>query len=137
MDWIDRWVGVGNVVDANLVNELREQDVDFVMDARTLFDSPGAGLLHEHRPVPRKIVKAAGLLVALSNLDAKVLIHCLEGIDRTPFLAMVYISQKYKMGYEASYKHVAEKRPNTHFHWDWVKLLDPSFEPPQDAKPEK
>jgi protein-tyrosine phosphatase len=39
------------------------------------------GLLDENRPVISKILKAAKLLVALSNLDAKILIHCLIGID--------------------------------------------------------
>ena len=124
MDWIDQWVGVGNVIDANLVDELREQGVDFILDARTLFDGTSLGLLHGHHPIPGKILKAAKLLVALSNLDARVLIHCLEGIDRTPFLAMAYVSQKYGMSYEAAYKHVAEKRSGTRFHWDWVELLE-------------
>jgi hypothetical protein len=40
-----------------------------------------------------------------------------------PFLAMVYVSKKYVMDYDAVYKFVAEKRPNTRYHWDWVKLL--------------
>ncbi|OGD45646.1 hypothetical protein A3K70_00905 [Candidatus Bathyarchaeota archaeon RBG_16_48_13] len=124
MHWIDQWIGVGDLIDANYVAELREQDVDFIVDARTLFESAHVGFHHENRPVPSKILKAARLLVALSDLDAKILIHCLEGIDRTPFLAMVYVSRKYKMNYEAAYKFVAEKRPSTRYHWDWVKLLE-------------
>ena len=132
MDWIDRWIGIGNVIDANFVDELRAQGVDFIVDARTLFDTMHRELLHEHRPDPGKIIKAAKLLVALSDLDAKVMIHCLEGFDRTPFVAMVYVSQKYNMSYEAAYKYVAEKRTSTRFHWDWVKLLEPA----QSASPE-
>jgi protein-tyrosine phosphatase len=110
LNWIDQWVGIGNLIDANLVDELRDQDVDFIMDVRTLFDATSPGLLHHHHPVMRKILKAASLLVTLSELDAKVMIHCLEGIDRTPFVAMVYVSQKYGMSYEDAYKRVAEKR---------------------------
>jgi predicted protein tyrosine phosphatase len=64
--------------------------------------------------------------VALSDLDAKILIYCLVGIDRTPFLAMVYVSKKYNVSYEAAYKFVVEKSPNTRYHWDWVGLLGSS-----------
>lgn len=81
------------------------------------------GFVNENRPVINKILKAAKLLVGLSNLDAKILIHCLVGIDRTPFLAMVYVSKKYKMDYDAAYKFIAEKNPNTRCHWDWVNFL--------------
>ena len=126
MNWIDNCIGVGDIIDAYYVDALREQGVDFIVDARTLFETVHVGFLDENSPVPGKILKAAKLLVALSDLDAKILIHCLAGINRTPFLAMVYVSKKYKMDYEAAYKFVAEKRPNTRYHWDWVELLGSS-----------
>ena len=124
MNWIDDFIGVGDIIDANYVDDLRKQGVDFIVDARTLFESVRVGFLEENRPVVAKILKAAKFLVALSDLDAKILIHCLADINRTPFLAMVYVSKKYKMSYEEAYKLVAEKRPNTRIHWDWVELLE-------------
>ena len=126
LNWIDNCIGVGDIIDAYYVDALREQGVDFIVDARTLFETVHVGFLDENRPIPSKILKAARLLVALSDLDAKILIHCLVGINRTPFLASVYVSKKYKMDYKAAYKFVAEKRPNTRYHWDWVELLESS-----------
>jgi protein-tyrosine phosphatase len=124
LNWIDNCIGVGDIIDAYDVDDLRKQGVDFIVDARTLFETVQVGFIDENRPVPGKILKAAKFLVTLSDLDAKILIHCLVGIDRTPFLAMVYVSKKYKMDYKAAYKFVAEKRPNTRYHWDWVELLE-------------
>ena len=135
MNWIDNYIGVGNIIDANDVDDLREKGVDFIVDARTLFKTVKVGFLDEQSPVPDKIIKAAKLLVALSDLDAKILIHCLVGINRTPFLAMVYVSKKYKMSYQEAYKFVAEKTPNTRFHWDWVEQLESSEA--EGAVPEK
>jgi dual specificity MAP kinase phosphatase len=126
LNWIDECIGVGDIIDAYEVDDLRKQGVDFIVDARTLFETVKVEFLDENRPVPGKILKATKLLVALSDLDAKILIHCLVGIDRTPFLAMVYVSKKYKMSYETAYKFVSEKRPNTRYHWDWVELLESS-----------
>ncbi len=124
MNWIDNYIGVGDLIDANNVDDLRKRGVDFIVDARTLFETVRVGFLEEHRPVPDKILKASRLLLALSDLDAKILIHCLVGVNRTPFLAMVYVSKKYKMNYEEAYRFVAEKRPNTRIHWDWVRMLE-------------
>jgi protein-tyrosine phosphatase len=63
------------------------------------------------------------MIEALTHFNAKVLVHCTEGIDRTPFVAMVYVSKKYDMPYEDAYKLVKEKRPGTIYHWDWVEML--------------
>jgi dual specificity MAP kinase phosphatase len=74
-------------------------------------------------PIVRKVMKAGDMLVALTQFDAKILIHCLLGIDRTPFLAMVYVSKKYDMSYKDAYEFVKKKNPHTVFHWDWVEML--------------
>lgn len=117
MNWVDDCVAIGNLVDANNVGLLREENIDLIIDVRTAFDFD----FSEMRYTPRfdKVKKISVLLTALSNLKAKVLVHCLEGIDRTPFIVMRYIAQKYNMTYKDAYDLVKQKRPGTRFHWEW------------------
>jgi len=105
-----------------MISELKEVDIDLIIDARTLFNIVYGS---NKKPLVNKVLKAGDMLVALTELNAKVLVHCSEGVDRTPFLAMVYVSKKYDMSYEDAYKFVKEKRPQTVFHWDWVEMLGP------------
>ncbi|HUT27096.1 MAG TPA: dual specificity protein phosphatase [Methanomassiliicoccales archaeon] len=122
MNWIDDFVAVGGWRSAFMISELKEVDIDLIIDARTLFNIVYGS---NKKPLVNKVLKAGDMLVALTELNAKVLVHCSEGVDRTPFLAMVYVSKKYDMSYEDAYKFVKEKRPQTVFHWDWVEMLGP------------
>ena len=118
--WIDDFVAVGGLEDAFSVNDLKEGDIDLIIDARRLFDGVSGINL---KPVVKKVMKAGDMLVALSQFNAKILVHCLMGIDRTPFVAMVYVSKKYNMPYKDAYELVKKKNPRTVFHWDWVEML--------------
>ncbi|MDD1756136.1 MAG: dual specificity protein phosphatase family protein [Methanomassiliicoccales archaeon] len=125
MNWIDDFVAVGGLDDAFSINDLKEGDIDLIIDARTLFDGiSGVNIT----PIVEKLLKAGNMLVALSMFNAKVLIHCLAGIDRTPFVAMIYVSKKYGMPYKDAYEFVKRKNPHTVFHWDWVEMLGPRGE---------
>lgn len=123
MDWIDESIAIRDLVDANNIQLLTSEDIESIIDARTLFQSVPFHLL-QHEPRVDKILKAADLLISLSNLDAKVLIQCLMGIDRTLFLAMIYISKKRDVPYKDAYEFVKQKRPQTVSHWDWVEQLE-------------
>jgi protein-tyrosine phosphatase len=121
MDWIDDFVAVGSLLDAERVNELKEEDIDLIVDARVAFER--ADVIN-YKPIVPKVLRAADILVALSQtIMPKILIHCTFGVERTPFLAMVYVSRKYSMTYEEAYNYVREKRPQTIFRWDWVEAL--------------
>jgi protein-tyrosine phosphatase len=71
-----------------------------------------------------KVRRSAYLLYALSENDAKVLVHCVWGVDRTPFLAMLYYAYKYEATYNLAYAAVKKKHPSTVIHQDWVELLE-------------
>ena len=88
---------------------------------RTAFDFDFSEM--NYTPIYDRVKKITTLLIALSNLNAKVLIHCLEGIDRTPFVAMLYIAQKNNLSYKDAYELVKQKRPETHLHWNWIEVL--------------
>jgi len=122
LNWIDESVAIGNLIEANNVNLLRKEDIDLVIDVRTAFNANarfeflfGKQILNSERAK-----KISTLLIALFSLRAKVLVHCLEGVDRTPFVVMLYVAQKYNMNYKNAYYLVKQKRPQTRFHWHWV-----------------
>jgi len=119
MDWIDDSVAVGSLLDAEEVVALIHKDVDLIIDARLCFTPPP-----NCQPIVNKVIGSAHLLQVLSEENAKVLVHCVWGVDRTPFLAMLYYTYKYGTTYEAAYAVIKEKHPGTVIHQDWVKLLE-------------
>ena len=122
MDWVDNYIAIGDWLDSENVAELQEKNIDLVLDARTLFcrkkNNP-----FEFEPIPEKILRVGDLLVALSDMKAKILIHCIWGIDRTPFVAMIYVSKKYDKSYEEAYEDIKALRPQATYHLDWIKQL--------------
>jgi protein-tyrosine phosphatase len=123
MDWIDKNIAVGSIIDAEFVKGLRDAGIEVVVDARIFFDEPRP---FDHEPIVGRVLKMGDLLVRLAEMDVKVLIHCIEGVDRTPFLAMVYVSKRYWKTYKEAYCLVKKQRHQTKYHWDWVKLLEPA-----------
>jgi protein-tyrosine phosphatase len=121
LNWVDDFVALGNLVDANNVDLLRKENIDLIIDVRTAFNFDFSEMMYT--PFYDRAKKIAILLTSLSNLKAKVLVHCLEGIDRTPFIVMLYIAQKYNMTYKDAYDLVKQKRPETRFHMKWVEGL--------------
>jgi hypothetical protein len=122
MDWIDDVVAIGNWVDARNVVLLKREAIDLIIDARTLFEQSFLGL--NRVPTVKSVLKAADLLVTLSEHKIKVMIRCHRGRDRSPFVAMVYASKKYAMPYREAYDFVKQRNPRTVYHWDWVKMLE-------------
>ena len=117
MDWIDSNVAVGSLLDAEEVVTLLRKDVDLIIDARLCFTHSPI------QPVVGNVITSANLLRVLSEHGARTLIHCVWGLDRTPFLAMVYSARKNGWSYQRAYEYVKLKHSNTVFHWDWVNLL--------------
>lgn len=122
MNWIDEYVAVGGWIDATFVENLQKHGIELIIDARTLFDKIYGD---DKKPLVDKVMKAGEMLVMLSEHDCQVLVRCRDGVDRTPFIAMIYVSKKYGMSYKEAYELVKQKRPQTVFHWDWVKMLPP------------
>ena len=122
MDWVDNYIAIGDWLDSENVAELQEKNIDLVLDARTLFCRKGNSPF-EFEPIPEKILRAGDILVALSDLKAKILVHCVWGKDRTPFVAMIYVSKKYGKSYEKAYEDIKELRTQAVYHLDWVEQL--------------
>jgi len=122
MNWIDDNVAVGNWMDAFRVGALRREGIDLIIDARTLFHRNWRNF--HHYPDVKRVRRAGNMLVSLAELDAKVLVRCRHGRDRTPFLAMLYVSKRYNKTVKEAYEMVKEKRPQTVLHWEWVEMLE-------------
>jgi hypothetical protein len=72
MNWIDDFVAVSGWEDAMFINDLKEEDIDLIIDARTLFDgASGINVM----PIGGKIMRAGDMLVALTEFNVKVLVH--------------------------------------------------------------
>jgi protein-tyrosine phosphatase len=120
MDWIDENVAVGNRWDA-FWRRLKKEGVEVVVDTRPFFDQRFGK--YDRKPNIPKVLRAADLVVALSQQGAKVLVRCNEGKDRSAFVAMVYVAKRYGLSYREAYDKVKAKRLITVHHWDWVGML--------------
>jgi hypothetical protein len=120
MEWIDDKVAVGGRLDAFLLGRLRTNAIDLIIDARVFFDKDYG----DKQPLLDKIKRAVDALILLTEREQKVLVRCNRGRDRSPFMAMIYISKKYGKSYREAYELVKEKRPRTVYHWDWVERLE-------------
>ncbi|MGD1061516.1 MAG: dual specificity protein phosphatase [Methanomassiliicoccales archaeon] len=124
MDWIDENIAIGDWIDALRPERLGRSGVEVVIDVRPLFERGNGGLSR----VPRvdRLLHVADMLVEMSKRNAKVIIRCRQGKDRTPLVATAYVSRRYGMPLKEAYQLVKKKRPRTVYHWDWLKMLEKS-----------
>ena len=118
VNWIDDRVCVGDIADVQMRDGLREMGIEFILDVRIHFHAAG---IQDMAPLP-SVWKFAGDILELSE-KGKVLIHCHGGIDRSPFVAMLYYKLKHGCDYEEAYNHIAKIRPQCLVHDQWVRLV--------------
>ena len=114
--WIDSRIMVGDMIDASVREELQKLGIDMLVDIRIWFYGSGNAFPKEN------ILEMAQELVKLSEKH-KILIYCTAGIDRTPFVAMLYCHFKYGWDYYKAYDYVKEKRPETFIHYEWLDVI--------------
>ena len=121
MDWIDDTVAVGDWIDGFFAQRRRHEGIDIIIDSRNLFTQNI--IPHRRSPLVDLLMRAQDLLVDIAPLEPKVLIYCNQGRDRSPFVAMLYVSKRYGMSYQEAYELVKSKRKESVFHWDWVRSV--------------
>lgn len=121
MDWVDENVAIGGWLDATRFGMLKRNGVEVVIDVRALFDR----IPHSLSRVPKvdRLLHVADMLVEMSKRDAKVMIRCRQGKDRTPLVAAAYVSRRYGMPLKEAYELVKKRRRPTRYHWDWLEML--------------
>ncbi len=55
-----------------------------------------------------------------NNLTAKVLVHCIEGRDRSPFVVANIIAQQKNLQLSQAYALVKNARPTVNEHYEWL-----------------
>ena len=125
MDWIDDNVALGTWLDSERHAGLQKGSIDLVIDARMLFRRK-SWKPFDFEPRVDRILRAGDVLLATSNLQAKALVHCVWGKDRTPFVVSVYVSKKLAIPMGKAYELVKLKHPQTVVHQDWIELLQSS-----------
>ena len=131
MEWIDETVAIGSWVDHRRHGLQKLQGIDLSMNARSLFDE--RFFFVGRRPNTTRVIRAAELLLELSNKGVKVMVHCYHGRDRSAFMVMVYLSKKLGLNYTEVFDIVRQGRPRAKFHQDWVDILTAEINEPLNA----
>lgn len=121
INWIDDNLAVGDVEDAKQHQELRKLGIGFIIDIRNVFD--GSIAVGDATPEVKKVEELVDGLRLLTSKGYKVFIHCHAGIDRAPFIAMMYLLHKFNISPPAAYDIVKNKRPQTIEHWEWLEVM--------------
>jgi len=95
---------------------LQHEKIDFVVDVSVHFE----GVKMHPRD---SILGFAWGVLGLMEKDYNVLLYCDSGIERSPFIAAVVVKLYYGSGMEYAYKKVAEARPQTMVHAEWVDVI--------------
>lgn len=121
MNWITEHLAVGEITDCGRERRqaLQDSGIGLIMDIRHLFTQPLKDELEDAMPRP-EIWRFIGLLAQVAGLGWKIMIHCHGGIDRSPFVAMLYVYLTRGIPYEEAYDYVSKMRPQTIQHPDWV-----------------
>ena len=77
-------------------------------------------------------------ILLLRDFGKICIIHCYAGVDRSPFVACLYLGIKYKLKFKEAYKLVKERRPQTTIHEEWLDKMGISkvlnMNAPEDLK---
>lgn len=123
ISWVDENLAIGDITDVTLRDGLRDQKIEFIIDVRNHFKEyvPKGEVLSDMNPLP-SIWKFANDILKLSEMG-KILINCHGGIDRSPFVAMLYYKLKHGCDFEEAYNHIQKVRPQCLIHYDWVEMV--------------
>ena len=124
ISWVDDRVAIGDIADVTQREALRKAGIDVIIDVRLHFAeyTPKGEMLSDMNPL-ESIWDFANLILHISETE-KVLIHCHGGIDRSPFVAMLYYKLKHGCDFEEAYNHIQKIRPQCIVHHEWVKMVE-------------
>jgi protein-tyrosine phosphatase len=107
---------------------------DLIEKESTLFESSNNGFTFHSIPVPTSQAQPnedpwkKGLYIAIDkvigiieeNSSAKILVHCIEGVDRSPYIVASIIAQKNNLRLNEAYQIVKKARPIIKEHHEWL-----------------
>lgn len=119
MNWISKDLAVGDIEDAKNHDLLREEGIVLCIDVRCVF----GGEFDAWAPIKERAWQLVFALEKLCLYNCKILLHCHGGIDRAPFIAMMYVHRCFDLTHADAYQWVKKQRPQTMEHWDWVDVI--------------
>jgi predicted protein tyrosine phosphatase len=124
ISWVDDRVAIGDIADVTMREGLRKSGIDVIVDVRLHFaEYIPKGQTHPDMYPLESIWDFANFILEASEKH-KILIHCHGGIDRSPFVAMLYYKLKHGCDYEEAYNHIQKIRPQCIVHDEWVRLVE-------------
>jgi protein-tyrosine phosphatase len=107
---------------------------DLIEKETNLFDSSNNGFTFHSIPVPtsqaqphedpwiKGLNKAIDKVAAIfqQTPTAKILVHCIEGIDRSPYIVATIIARQKNIALNQAYQIVKSQRPIIHEHYEWL-----------------
>ena len=96
-------------------NDMLESGVE-ILDVRSYFDPVTWEPLDS-------IYRLVDEIIWLRDFGKIGLIHCYAGVDRSPFVACLYLGIRHKLLFREAYKLVKERRPQTSIHEEWLTKM--------------
>jgi protein-tyrosine phosphatase len=107
---------------------------DLIQKETALFELSNNCFQFYSQPVPTAVTRpdedpwVKGLYQAIDTVNciiqktptAKILVHCIEGVDRSPFIVASIIAQQYGMQLNEAYHIVKDARPIIRQHYEWL-----------------
>jgi len=126
MNWITSYLAVGDFDDLRRTENLRK-NVDAVIDIRDAFYITGDNVWTIDAGLAFGYVT---MIDSMTSKKKKVMIHCQGGIDRSPFIAALYLVHRKEnpMNEEDAYELVKQKRPQTFKHLEWFSQIRDAME---------
>ncbi len=118
MNRIDENVAVGDASDSLNKVMLRHGVIDVVIDVRHHFNDKTM------KPFD-SVLQLASAIDTLRHYGYRIFIYCESGIERSPFVAAIYLYQKFdlQIPFLECYDMVKVKRPQTFIHDEWGRGL--------------
>lgn len=122
MDWVTERIAIGNIEDILDYEGLKEQGVDGILCLNGfpgfiahlgLFDWRGVTMIDGPGNAPELLRDALVHLRELDETCKGVIVHCAEGVSRSPFVVACYLAEQNAHDLEGAIQLVRQKRKDT------------------------
>lgn len=112
MDWITELIALGDFED-NRDPEGIDAVLNVAAEASVVHDLPCLHLkIEDQQPISRRDMKLAfGFLEDRTAVDHRVLVHCWDGVSRSPAIVAAFVGMTAALSPEDALKIIREKRP--------------------------
>jgi len=130
--WITEQIAIGEWLDSHNLPLLVQERIDCVLNLDSRQDEYELGMqgiifchlkVGDHQGltiIKIELQSAVYMLKLLVKQYDRILVHCIAGIDRSPFVVARYLQESDGLELGEAYKLIKEKRPWIAEHYEWV-----------------